>query len=252
MKKVLVLLSLVAFLVVCQKAESQNVIEKSLNQGWTLTGDTLDINMQVDVPSVVQQSLYENGIIPHPYLGTVENDLLWISDNNWDYVLHFDVNRKLFEKENIELVFEGIDTYAEVFLNGKKLFFADNQFRSWRHRVKDLLKKKDNLLEVHFIRYDSTQMALYDRTTPKLPEKYAVSRKAPYQHGWDWAPKYKNVGIWKPVKLVGWNEARIENAYIVTQNVNAERAELLLHLDLNMAADEKAMVELYVNGLKAK
>ena len=237
MKKVLVLLSLVAFLVVCQKAESQNVIEKSLNQGWTLTGDTLDIKMQVDMPSVVQQSLYENGIIPHPYLGTVENDLLWISDHNWDYVLHFDVNRKLFEKENIELVFEGIDTYAEVFLNGKKLFFADNQFRSWKQRVNDLLKKKDNLLEVHFIRYDSTQMALYDRTTPKLPEKYAVSRKAPYQHGWDWAPKYKNVGIWKPVKLVGWNEVRLEDAYIVTQAADAESAELVLHLDVENEKD---------------
>ena len=245
MKKVLVLLSLVTFLVVCQKAESQNVIEKSLNQGWTLTGDTLDINMQVDVPSVVQQSLYENGIIPHPYLGTVENDLLWISDHNWDYVLHFDVNRKLFEKENIELVFEGIDTYAEVFLNGKKLFFADNQFRSWKQRVNDLLKKKDNLLEVHFIRYDSTQRALYDRTTPKLPEKYAVSRKAPYQHGWDWAPKYKNVGIWKPVKLVGWNEVRLENAYIVTQAADAESAELVLHLDVEN--DKDGVVEVGVS-----
>ena len=245
MKKVLVLLSLVTFLVVCQKAESQNVIEKSLNQGWTLTGDTLDINMQVDVPSVVQQSLYENGIIPHPYLGTVENDLLWISDHNWDYVLHFDVNRKLFEKESIELVFEGIDTYAEVFLNGKKLFFADNQFRSWKQRVNDLLKKKDNLLEVHFIRYDSTQRALYDRTTPKLPEKYAVSRKAPYQHGWDWAPKYKNVGIWKPVKLVGWNEVRLENAYIVTQAADAESAELVLHLDVEN--DKDGVVEVGVS-----
>ena len=237
MKKLLPLILMLLTFSVCQKAESQNVIEKSLNQGWTLTGDTLDINMQVDVPSVVQQSLYENGIIPHPYLGTVENDLLWISDHNWDYVLHFDVNRKLFEKENIELVFEGIDTYAEVFLNGKKLFFADNQFRSWKQRVNDLLKKKDNLLEVHFIRYDSTQMALYDRTTPKLPEKYAVSRKAPYQHGWDWAPKYKNVGIWKPVKLVGWNEVRLENAYIVTQAADAESAELVLHLDVDNNKD---------------
>ena len=245
MKKVLVLLSLVAFMVVCQKAESQNVIEKSLNQGWTLTGDTLNINMQVDVPSVVQQSLYENGLIPHPYLGTVENDLLWISDHTWDYTLHFDVNRKLFEKENIELVFEGIDTYAEVFLNGTKLFFADNQFRSWKQRVKDLLKKKDNLLEVHFIRYDSTQMALYEQTTPKLPEKYAVSRKAPYQHGWDWAPKYKNVGIWKPVKLVGWNETRLENAYVVTQAADAERAELVLHLDVEN--DKDGVVEVGVS-----
>ena len=246
MKKVLVLLSLVAFLVVCQKAESQNVIEKSLNQGWTLTGDTLDINMQVDVPSVVQQSLYENGIIPHPYLGTVENDLLWISDHNWDYVLHFDVNRKLFEKENIELVFEGIDTYAEVFLNGKKLFFADNQFRLWKQRVNDLLKKKDNLLEVHFIRYDSTQLALYEQHQPRLPEKYAVSRKAPYQHGWDWAPKYKNVGIWKPVKLVGWNEAWLEDAYIVTQTANEKKAELMLHLDCESEREENVEITIEV------
>ena len=135
-------------------------------------------------------------------------------------------------------------------MNGEKLFFADNQFRVWKYEVKDLLKKKDNLLEVHFIRYDSTQLALYEQHQPRLPEKYAVTRKAPYQHGWDWAPKYKNVGIWKPVKLIGWNEARLENAYIVTQAANAERAELMLHLDLNMAANEKAILDLYVNGHK--
>ena len=101
MKKVL-LFVLLSALVGCQTVEKPNVIEQSLNQGWTLTGDTLDINMQVDVPSVVQQSLYENGLIPHPYLGTVENDLLWISDHPWDYTLHFDVDKELFEKENIE------------------------------------------------------------------------------------------------------------------------------------------------------
>jgi beta-mannosidase len=201
--------------------------------------------MQVDVPSVVQQSLYENGLIPHPYLGTVENQLLWISDHPWDYTLHFDVDRELLEKQVIELEFEGIDTYAEVKLNGKKLFFADNQFRVWKHEVKDLLKKRDNLLEVHFLRYDSTQLALYEQHQPKLPEKYAVSRKAPYQHGWDWAPKYKNVGIWKPVKLMGWNEARLENAYIVTQAANEEKAELMLHLDYESEREEdvEAIIE---------
>ena len=232
MKKYLPILLLLFAFIGCQKVEKQNVIEQSLDQGWTLTGDTLSINMQVDVPSVVQQSLYENGLIPHPYLGTVENDLLWISDHPWDYSLHFDADKELIEKENVELVFEGIDTYANVRLNGQDLFFADNQFRTWKHEVKDLLKEKDNLLEVHFLRYDSTQLALYEKHQPRLPEKYAVSRKAPYQHGWDWAPKYKNVGVWKPVKLVGWNEARLENAYIVTQTANVERAELMLHLDV--------------------
>lgn len=245
------LLLLFAF-VGCQKTEKQNVVVQSLNQGWTLTGDTLSINMQVEVPSVVQQSLYENGLISHPYLDTVENDLLWISDRLWDYTLCFDTDKELLEKEQIELVFEGIDTYAEVRLNGQDLFFANNQFRTWKQEVKNGLKEKDNLLEVSFIRYDSTQLALYEETFPRLPEKYAVSRKAPYQHGWDWAPKYKNVGIWKPVKLVGWNGARLENAYIVTQAANAEKAELMLHLDLNSNIVENAKVELYVNSLKNK
>ena len=233
---------LVAF-VGCQTVEKPNVVEQSLNQGWTLTGDTLNINMQVDVPSVVQQSLYENGLIPHPYLGTVENDLLWISDHPWDYTLHFDADKELFEKENVELVFEGLDTYAEVSLNGYELFSADNQFREWKADAKPFLKEKDNLLEVHFIRYDSTQLALYEQHQPRLPEKYAVSRKAPYQHGWDWAPKYKNVGIWKPVKLMGWNEARLENAYIVTKAADKDKAELMLHLDVENNGEEEIIIE---------
>ncbi|MCR5039464.1 MAG: hypothetical protein K6A94_09030 [Bacteroidales bacterium] len=223
-----------------------NVIEQSLNEGWTLTGDTLAINMQVDVPSVVQQSLYENGIIPHPYLGTVENQLLWISDHPWAYSLHFDVDKELLGKQVVELVFEGIDTYAHVRLNGEELLFADNQFRSWKQSVGGLLKEKDNLLEVDFVRYDSTQLALYEAHQPRLPEKYAVSRKAPYQHGWDWAPKYKNVGVWKPVKLVGWNEAHIEDAYIVTQTANEERAELLLHLDVESEKEEEVEIAIEV------
>ena len=237
MKKLLPLILLIIAFSACQKTEKPNVIEQSLNQGWTLEGDTLGIKMQVNVPSVVQQSLYENGLIPHPYLGTVENQLLWISDHPWDYTLQFNADKELLEKENVELTFEGLDTYAEVSLNGYELFSADNQFREWKADVKPFLKEKDNLIEVHFIRYDSTQLALYEQHQPRLPEKYAVSRKAPYQHGWDWAPKYKNVGIWKPVKLVGWNEVRLENAYIVTQAANAEKAELMLHLDVENETD---------------
>ena len=238
MRKLFPLLLLALAFVGCQSVEKPNVIEQSLNQGWTLTGDTLNINMQVDVPSVVQQSLYENGLIPHPYLGTVENQLLWFSDHPWDYTLHFDADKELFEKENVELCFEGLDTYAEVSLNGYELFSADNQFREWKADAKPFLKEKDNLLEVHFIRYDSTQLALYEQHQPKLPEKYAVSRKAPYQHGWDWAPRYKNVGIWKPVKLMGWNDAKLDYAYISTCNADSDSAWLWLRYGIDNRMDE--------------
>ena len=238
MKKLLPLILLAFAFSACQQVEKPNVAVQLLNQGWTLTGDTLNINMQVDVPSVVQQSLYENGLIPHPYLGTVENQLLWISDHPWDYTLHFDADKELFEKENVELCFEGLDTYAEVSLNGYELFSADNQFREWKADAKPFLKEKDNLLEVHFIRYDSTQLALYEQHQPKLPEKYAVSRKAPYQHGWDWAPRYKNVGIWKPVKLMGWNDAKLDYAYISTCYADSDSAWLWLRYGIDNRMDE--------------
>ena len=254
MKKTIILFLFVfVTLAACTRQAEPTVIEQSLNEGWTLTGDTLGINMQVNVPSVVQQSLYENGLIPHPYLGTVENDLLWISDHPWDYSLHFDVDKDMLENYCVELAFEGLDTYAEVKLNGEKLFFADNQFRTWKQWVNDYLKEKDNLLEVHFIRYDSTQVALYEQHQPLLPEKYAVTRKAPYQHGWDWAPKYKNVGIWKPVKLVAreWNGAWLENAYIVTEAADADSANLCLNLDIySDMYSGVAEVELTVDYLK--
>ena len=203
MKKNLLFLLLGMLLTAC--TQNPNVIEQDLGQKWTLTGDTLAIDLSVSVPSVVQENLFDAGLIPHPYLGVVEEELLWISDHPWTYTTHFNVDPKFLKKDVVELVFEGIDTYASVTLNGKKLFDADNQFRIWK---------------------------LYEQHQPRLPEKYAVSRKAPYQHGWDWAPKYKNVGIWKPVKLQAWSDARLENAYVVTETVNAEQARLALHLDV--------------------
>ena len=236
-------LSLILLLVSCSKRP--NVMEQTLSQGWTLTGDTLNINLTVDVPSVVQENLYDAGLIPHPYLGVVENELLWISDHPWTYALNFDVDAEMLQKDVVELVFEGIDTYASVSLNGQKIIDSDNQFRVWKTDVKPLLKPEGNQLEVSFPRYDSLQTALYEQHQPRLPEKYAVSRKAPYQHGWDWAPKYKNVGVWKPVKLMAWSETRMENAYIVTNAVSESQAKLTLHIDVESTTDDELMAEIH-------
>jgi beta-mannosidase len=244
-RHIILVFSLIILFVSCSK--HQNVVEQTLSQGWTLTGDTLNINLPVNVPSVVQQNLYDAGLIPHPYLGTVEETLLWISDHPWTYATHFNVDQKMLEKDVVELAFEGIDTYASVTLNGQKLFDADNQFRIWRTDVKPLLKDQDNLLVLDFPRYDSLQLALYNDHQPRLPEKYAVTRKAPYQHGWDWAPKYKNVGIWKPVSLVAWSNARLDNAYIVTNEVEEEQAKLTLHLDVESTAPGDYTVEILSN-----
>lgn len=225
-----------------------NVVEQPLSQNWTLIGDTLSINIAVTVPSVVQQNLYDANIIPHPYLGTAEDQLTWISNHPWTYTTHFDVDTKLLDKDAVDIVFEGIDTYATVTLNGQKLLDANNQFRTWKHDVKALLKANDNTLQVHFPSYDSIQQALYSAHQPRLPEPYAVTRKAPYQHGWDWAPKYKNIGLWKPVKLVAWSDAKLENAYIVTNEASTSQATLTLHIDVESIAEGDLAAEIYKDG----
>lgn len=243
----------------CQN-ENEKVKVQDLSQGWTLTGDTLGINLPVNVPSVVQTDLYSAGLIPNPYLGQVENSILWISDHPWKYTLHFDVDKDLLQSEFVDLVFEGIDTYADVMLNGQKLVVANNMFRTWTvplHTVKEStveavrdtfkevypLREIDNVLEVVFPRYDSLQTALYEQSMPRFPERYAVSRKAAYQHGWDWAPKYKNVGIWKPVKLIGYSGARLASANVVTKALVDTKAEMNLLVDLHTRDDVKEPAE---------
>ena len=243
------LLALLLGFISCQPDETQYVKEQYLTEGWQLTGDTLDIALEVMLPSVVQGELAENGLLPDPYLGQAEAQYQWISDHNWKYTLHFNVDRDILNSEFIDLVFEGIDTYADVVLNGQKIFSADNMFRTWTvpmatvrqtpiEAIRDIvqevypLREIDNVLEITFPRYDSIQSALYEQAVPRFPERYAMSRKAPYQHGWDWAPKYKNIGLWKPVKLVGYSGGRIESANVVTDKVEGNRAELRLLADL--------------------
>ena len=246
MKRIALFLLILAALASC--TNRQYVFEQYLDRGWTLTSDTLAPMRNFAVPSVVQQTLSDAGVIPYPYSGTVENELLWISNHPWTYTTQFNVKGSMLNQEVVELVFEGIDTYASVTLNGEKLFDADNMFRTWKVDVKPLLKEKKNRLVVTFPPYDSVQQALYDQCRPRFPEKYAVTRKAPYQHGWDWAPKYKNIGLWKPVKLVAWSDARLENAYIVTNEISETQAKLTLHLDVESAANGDLVAEIRNGG----
>lgn len=205
---------------------------QSLNSGWNLQTDTLSIDLQVDIPSVVQADLYENGLIPHPYLCKVEQDLQWIPQQIWDYSLKFDVDNDIFEKDNIDLIFNGLDTYADVWLNGEKIIRSDNMFVKYQKEVKNLLKKHGNELKVRFYPFDKQRDSLIETYRLRFPEKYAVMRKAAYQNGWDWAPRYLNVGIWKDVELLGWNGFRVEKISVLTKDLDGNDAEMSANIRL--------------------
>ena len=182
------------FLFVSCGEKRTNPLIQNLDKSWTVTTDTLNIKMQVDVPSVIQADMYENGLIPHPYKSNVEPQLLWIPQHEWVYSLDFRAEDYILREDVIELVFEGLDTYADVWFNGEKIIHSDNMFRTYSYDVKDLIKE-NNKIKIKFYPFDKERDSLIETYRLRFPEKYAVMRKAAYQNGWDWAPRYMNMGI---------------------------------------------------------
>ena len=238
-------------LCVLSACTSKHYSSQSLNQGWDLTTDTLSINLQVNLPSEAHADLYAAGLIPHPYgEGDEEKHLQWIPQHQWDYSLTFDVENDVWHKDNINLIFNGLDTYADVWLNGEKILHSDNMFIRYEKDVKSLLKKRDNELKVRFYPFDAQRDSLIETYPLKFPEKYAVMRKAAYQNGWDWAPRYLNIGIWKKVELLGWNDFKIENIAFLTKNVTDESAEMMANIAITNDFEGVLRFDIFGNGTK--
>ena len=248
MKKLLLII-LPVLLIACKS--NNHEVSQSLNHGWNLTTDTLSINLQVNLPSEAHADLYAAGLIPHPYgENDEEQQLQWIPQHQWDYSLTFDVNNKIWNQDNIELIFNGLDTYADVWLNGEKILHSDNMFIRYEKDVKNLLKTQGNELKVRLYPFDNQRDSLIGTYPLKFPEKYAVMRKAAYQNGWDWAPRYLNIGIWKDVELLGWNDFKIGNMAFLTKNVTGESAEMIANIELYNDFDGVLRFDIFGQGVK--
>ena len=183
------------------------------------------------VPGTVHTDLLANGIIEDPFYRDNEKKVQWIEKEDWVYKTEFKIENI---EEEIDLVFEGLDTYANVFINGQKVLNAENMFRGYR--VKDFQKylvKGNNVLEVLFRSpiaiEDSLSKIFYQQTgISKLPETGRIfTRKAAYHYGWDWSPRFVTCGIWRNVYMEVYKEARISNVYIQqTLSDDYKKAEL--------------------------
>ena len=120
----------------------------------------------------------------------------------------------------LELTFDGLDTYADVYLNGKLILQTDNMFRGWAVYVKQFVKRTNNVL---LIKFASAQNKVDSIAKSKLPlvlpdNNRVYLRKAQFQFGWDWGPKFVGCGIWKTIKLKGWNGVRISPTFTIEKN----------------------------------
>jgi beta-mannosidase len=208
--------------------------------------DTLMSWLPATVPGTVHTDLLEHGLIPDPFWGDHELTLQWIGWEDWSYRNTFQLPSHFLEKEGVELVFHGLDTYAEVRLNGTLILEADNMFRSWAEEVKGELKPGENTLEILFrsplpptlearnaLPY--TLPAGNDRGDP--PTRVFV-RKAAYHFGWDWGPRFVTSGSWRPIEMVAWSGGRLTDLHVETEGSSPEVATVRAEAEFVISQEE--------------
>ena len=123
-----------------------HMIRQSLNSGWKFQQENKTEWNHAKVPGCVHLDLLDNSLIPDPFFGTNEKDIQWVSDKDWVYRLIFHPDPEILKRDKILLTFHGLDTYADVFLNGDKIIEANNMFHPWSADVTALL---ENLSLIH-------------------------------------------------------------------------------------------------------
>ncbi len=186
-----------------ERQNSHSMLEDFANpNGW----------LSCQVPSSTYQNLLEHGLIPDPYFDQNENLVQWVSERDWLYCLEFSAELGFLQNQ---LCFDGLDTFADVYLNGDLILESENMFLGQRITVQ--LKAK-NRLEIHFKSAwfeGLKRMQAHGGARPLWngdPSRLHV-RKAQYHYSWDWGPKLVDSGIWQEIRLEQYN-ARIAEVHI--------------------------------------
>jgi beta-mannosidase len=167
------------------------------------------------VPGCVHTDLLAAGLIADPWVGLAESDQHWIGHCDWTYRTTLPAAPPAARHE---LLFEGLDTVAEVRLDGTPILHAHDQHRAWRVDVTELLADGgEHALEVR-LASPAEWAADRERRLGAWPRNYPDPmnqiRKQASDFGWDWGPTLIGAGIWKPVSLVSWDVARFDEVRV--------------------------------------
>ena len=209
------------------------------------------------VPGVVQTDLLKDGLIPDPFYQDNDTKLQWIGLTDWEYRTTFEADAATLGHDHVDLVFEGLDTYADVYVNDQAVLHADNMFRRWRVPVKGILKSGPNNLRVVFHSPIESMIPKVKALPYILPaistaintgneENIATSpytRKAPYQYGWDWGPRYVTEGIWQPIRVETWDALRIENFHVQQETITKTDAAVNAEFNIEAGRSTPASLE---------
>jgi beta-mannosidase len=233
-----------------QSKPAQNAV-LALDHGWQFRQVTSAPQqpgegwLPATVPGDVHLDLLANKKIGDPFYRDNEPKLQWIENASWEYRLSFEVTAAMLARSNLELVFNGLDAAAQVYVNGAKILVTDNMFRIWRVPVKGHLHAGKNLLYVVFPSpiKAAEEVAARDPWQAKTKtEAKTYIRKAAYEYGWDWGPRFVTSGIWRPAQIEAWDKVRIADFAIRQRDVSSVVAHADAEVEVEAASAGSAKV----------
>ncbi|MDQ3109085.1 MAG: glycoside hydrolase family 2 protein, partial [Bacteroidota bacterium] len=247
----LCLSALVALFLLATSPIKAQEITQSLNAKWQFTESGKNEWLSATVPGTVHTDLLAHAKIPDPYIGTNESKVQWVETKTWEYKTTFDASAEVWKSKNKNLLFEGLDTYAFVYLNDSLLFTSENMFREYSIDVTKKLKKTKNVLRIVF--HPASELIENNKKIAQftnLPGGDRVYiRKAQYQFGWDWGPRLVTCGIWKSVRLEGNDGFSITSFSLRTDSILKDTAFCTVSAFM-LEPVKEVQLEISANGIK--
>lgn len=209
-----------------------------LHNNWRMHRSDETEWINATVPGSVYGDLLKAGKMEDPFWKDNEETALKLMDYDYEYSTTFSCEKELLQMDEIILRFDGLDTIADITLNGVKLGHVENMHRTFEYSVKDYLEEKENSLNVYF--YSPTKYITEAfKKAPTLGTEDAMNgfvhiRKAHCMFGWDWGAHLPDAGIWREVKLLGVDIARL-NSVEIMQFHEGENVRLKIEPEILLA-----------------
>lgn len=211
------------------------MIQRNIDSRWSMRRVGDEAFSPAVVPGTVYTDMLRNGQMEDPFFKDNELKALKLMDEDYEYKAEFDCEDALLEREHIILRFDGVDTVADLYLNDTHLDSVCNMHRTWEYEVTHLLAEKDNELRVIFhspTKYIADAYAASEtHGSEDAMEGFVHLRKAHCMFGWDWGAHLPDAGLFRPVWLLGFDEARIDSVY-VTQKHEAGQVTLGFEVEI--------------------
>ena len=194
------------------------MITQSLHENWSMEIVRKAGSYPTQVPGSVYSTLLEAGQMEDPYYRDNEGKALALMENDFVWTLRFVPEESVLACAHQILRFEGVDTVADIRLNGVLLSHVENMHRTFEFDTAGLLHSGENLLEVTFYSPTRWIREKYEENPAEgssdAMRGFANLRKAHCMFGWDWGPHLPDAGLWRPVTLQGVDGARLPNVLV--------------------------------------